>query len=127
VSDGPSEILALLRRGDREAAEQLARTLPVLDIFEASALGALEHIIEQSEEDSACVNAYDAAGWTPLHLAACFDNKACVKELLRRGAQPDALSRNAVPVTALGIARSRKNEEISAILRAAGAPGHTTP
>lgn len=127
MSRPSSEILDLLRHGDRPAAEQLARTQGALDIFEASALGALEYLIERTEEDASCVNAYDANGWTPLHLAACYNNKACVKELLRRGARCDVPSRNARPVTPLDLAVEHQHEEIALILRSAGVPNRKAP
>lgn len=104
-----------MRTGDRNAAEKLARTMPELDIFEASALGALEHLIERSEEDASCVNAYSDEGSTPLQLAAQYGNAACVKELLRRGADV-----NAIGATGLG------DEEIVRILRAARERGRRT-
>ena len=127
MSEPASAILNLLRRGERDAAEKLARTLPELDIFESAALGALEHLIERCEEDASCVNTYDSEGRTPLHLAASFGNKACVKELLRRGAQVDAVSRNPAAVIPLEAALSNGYDAIAAVLRAAGARGPSDP
>jgi uncharacterized protein len=114
-----------MQTGDREAAEKLARTMPELDIFEASALGALEHLIERSEEDASCVNAYSDDGATPLQLAARYGNAACVKELLRRGADPRATGKNDRRQTAFDIATGQGDEEIARILRLAGDRGHT--
>jgi ankyrin repeat protein len=125
VSENTSEILTLMRNGDREAAEKLARMLPTLDIFEASALGALEHLIERLEEDAASVNSYSNDGWTPLYLAAAYDNAACVKELLRRGARVHEISKNEGLRTALDVAIQHGDEDIVRILRAAGDGGHT--
>jgi len=97
----PSEILNLLYSGDQVAARKLAREIPLLDIFEASALGALEQVIERCEEDAAAPQALSDDGWTPLHLAAFFGSNETVKELLRRHAPIDAHSANAMRVTAL--------------------------
>ena len=96
-----SEILDLLYRGARPQAELLARRLPLLDIFEAAGLGALEQLIERLEEDAGAVDAVASDGWTPLHLAAFFGNNECLKELLRRGATIDAVSANQARVTPL--------------------------
>jgi ankyrin repeat protein len=125
VSASASAILEFMRNGDRSAAEKLARTMPELDIFEASALGALEHLIERTEEDALCVNGYCDEGATPLQLAAQYGNAACVKELLRRGADLHAIGQNEGHQTALEIATACGDEEIVRILRAAGERGHT--
>jgi ankyrin repeat protein len=125
VSEHTSEILTLLRSDDREAAEKLARMLPALDIFEASALGALEHLIERAEEDASSVNSYSDHGWTPLYLAAAYGNAACMKELLRRGARVHEISKNERLRTALDVALQHGDADIVRILRTAGDGGHT--
>jgi hypothetical protein len=48
----PSALLESLHRGDRARAEALAGELSALDAFEAAALGALEQLVERSEEDA---------------------------------------------------------------------------
>ncbi|GAC1413312.1 MAG: hypothetical protein NVSMB64_23570 [Candidatus Velthaea sp.] len=75
--------------------------MPLLDIFEAAGLGALEELIERLEEDRGAATAVADDGWTPLHLAAFFGNNECIKELLRRGAFVDAVSQNQMRVTPL--------------------------
>jgi ankyrin repeat protein len=117
----PTKILELLYHGDRPAAEKLARKAPLLTIFEASALGALEALIERCEEDAAGINAYSDDGWTPLHLAAYFGNNAAVKDLLRRGARIDARARNGSEVTPLHSACAGHHVLVASTLIAAGA------
>ncbi|MFN2459664.1 MAG: ankyrin repeat domain-containing protein [Candidatus Velthaea sp.] len=116
-----SAVLELMYRGKRDAAERLARTVPELDVFEAAAVGALEALIERCEEDAGRATAYAQDGWTALHLAAAFGNTACRKELLRRGAPPDARARNSSAVTPLERARAGNHTAAAAALRAAGA------
>jgi uncharacterized protein len=117
----PSVLLETLYRGDRAGAQALAVELPALDIFEAAALGALEQLIERCEEDAGRVGAYSDDGWTPLHLAAFFSNNACVKDLLRRGAQVDARARNGSNVTPLHSACAGNHTVVALSLIAAGA------
>ncbi len=97
----PSAVLVMLSRGDRPAAVRLARELPSLTLFEAAALGALEQVIERCEEDAARVHEYSDTGVTPLHLAAFYGNTACVKDLLRRGANLGARTRDGSEMTPL--------------------------
>jgi ankyrin repeat protein len=117
----PSALLMRLYNGDRPGAQALARDRPHLDVFEASALGALEQVIERCEEDPGCVHGYSDDGWTALHLAAFFGNNACVKDLLRRGAPIDARARNGGDVTPLHSACAGNHTLVAMTLIAAGA------
>jgi ankyrin repeat protein len=117
----PSALLMRLYNGDRPGAQALARKQLILDLFEASALGALEQVIERCEEDPESVYAYSDDGWTPLHLAAYFGNNACVKDLLRRGAEIDARARNGTDVTPLHSACAGNHTIVAITLIVAGA------
>jgi ankyrin repeat protein len=108
-------------RGDRAGAELEARTLPRLDVFEAAALGALEALIERCEEDADCIVAYSDDGWTPLHFAAYYGNAACVKDLVRRGADIEARARNGTAATPLLSACAGNHTDAALALVAAGA------
>jgi ankyrin repeat protein len=117
----PSPLLERLYHGDRAGAAALAREMPRLDVFEAAALGALEQLIDRCEDAAANVDAYSDDGWTPLHLAAFFGNNACLKELLRRGAQIDAQARNGSDVTPLHSACAGNHTLVALTLLAASA------
>jgi ankyrin repeat protein len=117
----PSDLLTLLYNGDRPGAQALAREQPSLSIFEASGLGALEALIESCEVEPDCIHAYSDDGWTALHLAAFFGNNACVKELLRRGAEIDAHARNGTDVTPLHSACAGNHTDVALTLIITGA------
>jgi ankyrin repeat protein len=117
----PSALLQLIYRGDRAGAQALAGELPALDLFEASALGALEQLIERCEENPGSVDFYTDDGWTPLHLAAYYGNNACVKDLLRRGAFINARARNGSEVTPLHSACAGNHTIVALTLIAFGA------
>jgi len=117
----PTPLIQRIYRGDRAGAELEARTLPSLDVFEAAALGALEALIERCEEDARCIAAYSDDGWTALHFAAYYGNTACVKDLVRRGADIEARARNGTAATPLLSACAGNHTDAAQALVAAGA------
>jgi len=80
----PPEMLALLRsRGVS------------LDVFEAAAAGDTERVRALLDADPSLRDAHARDGWTPLHLAGHFRQTAVIDLLLARGADVNAVSRNA--------------------------------
>lgn len=65
------------------------------------------------------VNAADAAGWRPLHLAAANDNLDAIKALIAQGA--DVHTQNTDGRTALSLAQEKNHREAAAFLRRHGA------
>jgi ankyrin repeat protein len=93
-----------------------------LDIFEASALpDALELGLELLRDDPNAARAWSPDGFTPLHLAAFFDNTPMGRALLTAGADPDARARNAMLVRPLHSAAAGRATDIAELLLAAGA------
>lgn len=117
----PTPLMQRIYRGDRAGAEREARMLPSLDVFEAAALGALEALIERCEEDAASIAAYSDDGWTPLHFAAYYGNTACLKDLVRRGADLEARARNGTAATPLLSACAGNHTDAAQALVTAGA------
>jgi len=78
------EILALLRERGAE-----------LDVFEAAAAGDAERGRALLAADPSLRDAHAPDGWTPLHLAGHFRQASVVDVLLARGADVNAVSRNA--------------------------------
>jgi ankyrin repeat protein len=61
------------------------------------------------------VNAADAGGWRPLHLAAANSNLDAMKTLVAQGADP--LATNKEGLTAMAVAEQKGHREAAAILR----------
>jgi len=116
-----------------DLVERLLAAGPELDVFAAAALGAEERLRALLAEDPARANARAGDGHYPLGLAAFFGQPGCVKILLARGADVEAVARNALGVRALHAAVASRNAEVVVLLLAAGAqpnvrqPGGYTP
>ena len=65
------------------------------------------------------VNAADAAGWRPLHLAAANNNLDAITALVAQGA--DVAAGNGEGLTPLTIAQEKSHREAAALLRRYGA------
>ena len=74
--------------------DYLLTHLPVLDIFEASALGDCTRLEPLLRQDPMSVHASSADGWAPLHLAAAFGGAQATALLLAHGAHVHRFSRN---------------------------------
>jgi hypothetical protein len=83
--------IALLRRGgDAEAPDGRYRRTPLHTACAFDALAVAECLVHLGR---AHVDARDANGDTPLHLAASYGSAQCVRFLLRAGASSRALNR----------------------------------
>ena len=65
------------------------------------------------------INAADAQGWRPLHLAAANNNLDALKALIAQGA--DVAAANNEGKTALSLAQEKNHREAAAVLRRHGA------
>ncbi len=88
-------------RGDAANVTALLAEHPVLDIFEAAAVGDADRVRELVDADPALASAYGRDGFHPLGLAAFFKHTDVVLLLIAAGADVRAASRNANKVTAL--------------------------
>src|SRR5439155_1580282 len=66
-----------------------------LDVFEAAAAGDVDRVRALLDTDPSLRDAHARDGWTPLHLAGHFRQTATIELLLARGADVNAVSRNA--------------------------------
>jgi uncharacterized protein len=92
--------------------------LPVLDIFECSALGDCVRIEALLQQDAMLVHESSADGWAPLHLAAAFGGPEATALLLSHGAHVHRFSRNPMhnqPLHAC-IALSRDSETVRLLI-----------
>jgi uncharacterized protein len=92
-----------------------------LDIHEAAALGQDGRVRLLLELDESLLNTYSADGFTPLHLAAFFDEEEVLDVLLEYGANPRMEAHNYMHVQPLHSAVAGKNLRIVEKLIEAGA------
>ena len=118
---GVSALLHARYRGADDVVEALRQAGAELDVFEAAALGDTPRLVELLEAEPALAAGWSADGFTPLHLAAFFGQPAAVDVLLDRGADVDAVSRNALAVAPLNSAAAAGEQAICGRLLGHGA------
>src|SRR6058998_1693094 len=106
-----SDLLRALYQGERAKADALLADKPELTIFEAAATGKTERVRELLRDDPALANAFGDDGFHPLGLACFFGHLAAARELLEKGADVNAVSRNDRIQTAAIHAAAASNEE----------------
>ena len=116
-----SELLQAKYRGNNARVEEILKTGPTLNIFEAAAIGETARVQELIAGDPALLNAYALDGFHPLGLAAFFGNKATVEALVQAGANVNQQSREAMKVSALHSSIAARRPDIVEVLLAAGA------
>ena len=117
--NGDSLLMTAAYMGRRDLFDLLIETGAGVSLFEASALGLVERVVERLSDEPALVNAYSHDGWTALHLASFFGHGDVANLLLARGA--DVNARAAGDHTALHEAALRGNLELAQLLLAHGA------
>jgi uncharacterized protein len=121
AKNGVSALLLALYYGRQDIALVIAAKKPVLDIFEASVLGKLEQVKNVIDRDPSLVNSYSPDGFTPVALAAYLGQKDVTEYLLEKGANVNAMAKNATGFTPLTGAIANNHVEISKILVKRGA------
>ena len=89
-----SDLLEALYRGEHDRVEELRRSQPELNVFEAAALGDTDRLRKLLEEDAFRANAFGSDGFHPLGLACFFGHVGTAKLLIDSGADVNALSKN---------------------------------
>jgi ankyrin repeat protein len=116
-----SEILQAKYRGNNARVEELLKSAPALNIFEAAAIGQTARVRELLAANPALLNAYAPDGFHPLGLAAYFGNKATVEALLQAGADVNQQSRESMKVSALHSSAAALRPDIAEMLLSKGA------
>ncbi len=116
-----SVILLALYHGHQDIARAIAAKKSELDIFEASVLGKFEQVKDLMGRDASLANSYSPDGFTPVALAAYLGQKDVTEYLLLRGANVNAVAKNATGFTALTGAIANNHVEISKMLVKRGA------
>jgi len=120
--DAGVSVLMLARyRHDEVVVAALRAAAPPLDVFEATTFGQDERLVRILAADPGAATAISADGFTALHFAAFFGGPAVARVLLDAGADPDAVSRNAMAVRPLHSAVAGGQPEVALALIAAGA------
>jgi ankyrin repeat protein len=119
--DGISAVLYAQYRGWDEMVAALLSAGPVLDLFDAAALGHTERVKELLHADPEVVSAWSPDGFSPLHLAVFFGHPQTARLLIQRGADIEAVSRNRMTVRPLHSAVAGRDRDAVRSLLDAGA------
>ena len=92
-TNGVSALMTALYYRKPDMVKLLRGLIPELDIFEAAALGEVQ-LLKQLLEGGTDVAARSSDGFTPLHLAAFFNQPEVVSLLLDKGAEVNAVADN---------------------------------
>ena len=118
---GASPVLFAVSYGRADMARVLAELGAPLDVFAAAALGDGAALTRELDADPARVNGVGSDGFSPLGLAAFFGQAGIAEVLLSRGADANAVSRNAMRVQPLHSAVAGGHAGLARALVAAGA------
>lgn len=121
-SAGLSALMHAVYRGRTDAIKLLRECELTLDIFEAAALGDISRLSTLLQQNRALVNAFGPDGFTPLHLAAFFNQSQAARLLLDHGADPAAVAKNPTRLMPLHSAASGRNLATVRDLLDRGAP-----
>jgi ankyrin repeat protein len=119
--DGVSAVLLARYRFDRSTLDALLATDPELDLFEASAVGRVDRVRTNIDDDPESVHRLSPDGYSALHLAAFFGKPEIARLLLDAGAAVDRYTTNDLANQPLHAAAAGRHIEICRLLLAAGA------
>lgn len=118
---GYTPVLIALYHRQADCLATLMAAGPVLDIWDAAAVGATARVAELLDADPGLINRYAADGFFPLALAAFFGHPETVKLLLARGADVGQAARNPMKIQALHSAVTNSLVTVKVLVEA-GAP-----
>lgn len=119
--DGASALTWATYYRQKAICDLLLATRIKADIFEASAVGLKDRVLDLVKSDRAAVGRYSFDGWTPLHLASHFGRLDVMRILLSNGADHRAVSRNSNRNQPLQAAAANRQTEAVELLLKAGA------
>lgn len=120
---GVSALMQARYEGRREIIDLLRPAAGELNVFEAAALGDLPRLRALLASDPSLTKAFSNDGFTALHLATFFSQLETAEELVRRGADPNAVAKNSMKVAVIhSAAASGRAELVKLVLRAGADP-----
>jgi len=120
---GVSALMQARYEGRREILDILRPAAGELDVFEAATLGDVPQLRKLLASHPALVLAFSADGFTALHLAAFFSQPEAAEELLRGGADANAVAKNPMKVAVINSAAvSGRADLVKLVLRAGADP-----
>lgn len=117
---GSTGIMLLAYNGLAKAFEKAKNLKSTFTFHEAIVCGKTEKVTTDIVADKTMVNLYSNDGFTPLSLAAFFDQTAIAKVLLEQGANPGLQATNPSKVNALHSAVAKGNYELCQLLVTSG-------
>ncbi len=121
--NGASALMQARYEGRHELVELLRSRSGELDVFEAATLGDLPRLRTLLAADGALAKAVSGDGFTALHLATFFAQPEAADELLRAGADPNAVASNPMKVAVINsAAASGRADLLKMVLRAGADP-----
>jgi ankyrin repeat protein len=118
---GVSALMQARYEGRQEIVNLLRAAAGELDVFEAATLGDVLRLRLLLAGDPALVRAFSNDGFTGLHLAVFFGQAETAEELLRHGADPNAVARNPMRVAVINSAAASGRADLVKIVLQAGA------
>ena len=125
-SHNPNGVSALMQaryEGRHEIVELLRSNAGELDLFEAATLGDVARLRELLAGSADLARTYSTDGFTALHLATFFGQLEAAEELLRQGADVNAIASNNMRVAVINsAAASGRADVVKLVLRAGADP-----
>ncbi len=120
---GASAILQARYEGRHELVAVLREKAGELDVFEAATLGDVPRLRALLDGNVSLAKSYSGDGFTALHLATFFGQPETAEELLRCGADPNAVATNSMKVAVINsAAASGRADLVNMVLRAGANP-----